>query len=147
MNVDLIKKWAERLIRIKDKFQESWINISDQVALEVLGLLESREIEFDQVFNRMLEFAVQLYLLKMEAVCSLDVNLSEILHNPINQNLVEVLKSSEITTLNDLKDFLLSGNKILTLPGFWRKSLWILIKNLEPIEWFPAQALDILKKL
>jgi len=61
----MMTKWAERLVQIKKKFHESWVKISDQVALDVLKLLKSREIEFNQVFDRMIEFAVQLYLLSL----------------------------------------------------------------------------------
>lgn len=62
---DMLQRWAERLVQLKEKFQESWIELSDQVALKVLRLLENREIEFNQVFDWMIEFAVQLYLLSL----------------------------------------------------------------------------------
>ena len=60
---DAALKWAERLIQIKSIFTENNLPITDDVALKVLSLLEWREIINDEAFERMVQFAIHIFLL------------------------------------------------------------------------------------
>lgn len=60
---DAALKWAERLIQIKDIFAQNNLPITDETALKVLSLLEWREINNDETFKRMVQFAIHIFLL------------------------------------------------------------------------------------
>ncbi len=58
--------WAERLIEIKKILSEKWHNISDEVALKIIWILDSEILDNDEKFNEFLEFGFSLYLILLD---------------------------------------------------------------------------------
>ena len=64
-------KWAERLIQVKEIFKRSGQEITDEVALKIITLLKREDIMNNESFQKMAEFAVQIYIMNISG------NLSE----------------------------------------------------------------------
>jgi len=152
--INWIQKWAERLIQIKEFFEDRWEKITDEVALQVLWALESREVMNDEIFNRMLEYAVQISLINLKTETAVpkvityspDISLEGFMSKSFTFRIIASLKNTNIETLGELVDFIDSWFVIWLIPNFWPKWLEELIKVVESIDWFPKDKLRILKE-
>ena len=152
--INWIQKWAERLIQIKEFFEDRWEKITDEVALQVLWALESREVMNDEIFNRMLEYAVQISLINLKTETAVpkvityspDISLEGFMSKSFTFRIIASLKNTNIETLGELVDFIDSWFVTWLIPNFWPKWLEELIKVVESIDWFPKDKLRILKE-